>query len=247
MFRTRTAVTAALALGCLGFTGADAAAQGILVGKIEFKGDMKAPKRVRVSGDAFCVQAHASNPLMEESFVFNTEEGTLCNVIVYVSSISDGSAFNPPAEPVVIDQVGCQYTPHVNTVTVGQKVQIKNSDSTAHNLNLKPAINSGFNVAQAVAGMVHEVTFEKVEHEPPMPLKCDVHSWMNSYIAVFDHPFHAVSDEKGAYRIEGLPAGEYEVSVWHEFKFFAPVVETQKVTVVDGQETTLDFAYDVKK
>lgn len=213
---------------------------GTISGKINFEGTMAQPKMVRVQGDQYCVDAHKDKPIPEERFVFNYEKKTLCNVFVYVSSPVAG-AFTAPSTSVEIDQVGCQYTPHVVGVMVGQKMAFKNNDSTAHNLKLVPEINPGFNEGQPQAGMVKEVSFAK--KELGMPLKCDVHAWMNAYIHVLDNPFFAVSDANGEYKIEGLPAGTYEVTVWHEFDKFKPTAEKMTVTVEEGKTATADFTY----
>ncbi|MFG0331582.1 MAG: carboxypeptidase regulatory-like domain-containing protein [Phycisphaerales bacterium] len=213
-------------------------ADGTISGVVKFDGRMAKQRPIRVTADAYCVQAHTGDPLLDERFVFNEEKGTLVNVIVYVSSPVEAET---PSEAIKIDQIGCQYVPHVVTAMTGQKVEIHNSDNTAHNLNLKPENNSGFNVSQPVQGMVHEVTFSKPEIG--MPLKCDVHSWMTSFIAVFEHPYHAVTNRDGAFEITGLPAGEYEISVWHEFDRFTPVEKTMTVTVKDGEATEVEFTY----
>jgi len=56
------------------------------------------------------------------------------------------------------------------------------------------------------------------ENEPaPIPVDCNIHPWMKSYVVVLDHPFAAVSDENGDLTIKGLPAGEELVfRVYHE-------------------------------
>jgi plastocyanin len=201
---------------------------------------MRMPKPVRVAGDVFCVTNRADNPLIPERYVFNMEKKTLCNVIVYVSG-GLGEDFSVPTDAVEIKQHGCQYVPHVVTIMKGQTFKITNDDDTSHNLNLQAENNPPFNEGQPVKGIVKETKFEKPELA--MPLKCDVHSWMSAWVAVFDHPYHAVSDENGEFEIKGLPAGEYELTVWHEFDKFTPVEETMKVVVKDGETSTADFTY----
>lgn len=244
MSRLLTSIAAAAVAVTAFSVTSTAMADGTIKGVVKFDGDMKKPKKIRIKGDQFCVTSHdKDNPLLSEKYIFNMDKGTLTNVVVYISSPVEGS-FAPPKDPVQIDQVGCQYTPHVVTLMTGQLLEIKNSDATSHNLNLKSENNPGFNVGQPVQGMVYPATFS--QPELAMPLKCDVHAWMNAYVAVFDHPFHAVTDEEGAFEIKGVPAGEYEVSVWHEFDVFGPKVETIKVTVPESGEATAEFTYHVK-
>lgn len=223
--------------------GAVAAPEGgTIVGSTKFDGHMAKPKEIRVSGDAYCVQNRQGKPLLREAYIFNEEKGTLCNVVVYISDGLDGD-FEVPEKPAEISQHGCQFVPHVLAVTAGQTVAFHNGDETMHNLNLKAENNPGFNESQPAKDMVKEAVFKKAEFEPPMSLKCDVHDWMGAYIAVFDNPFHAVSDDQGEFKIENVPAGTYKLSVWHEFDKFSPVEETVEVTVVTGQETRVDFTY----
>jgi hypothetical protein len=72
-----------------------------------------------------------------------------------------------------------------------------------------------------------------------IPVKCDVHAWMRSYIGVLDHPFYAVTDANGNFAIDGLPPGQYTIAAWHEVFGEA----TQKVTVQPGQTGTIQFAF----
>ena len=247
MSRVQGSLKAVAAASVAALCASSALAGGTVTGKVLFDGEVKPAPRIKVQGDAYCVDAHKDAPLLKEDFVINAEKKTLCNVIVYVSSPVSGS-FPAPAEAAVLDQVGCQYTPHVSGVMVGQTMQFKNSDATAHNLNLKAENNSGFNEGQPTAGMVKDVTFSKPEFENPMALKCDVHSWMNAYIAVFPHPFFAVTDENGEFKIEGLPAGKHTLTVWHEFDRFAPAAETIEIEVPEGGVVEAEFTYaPVKK
>lgn len=217
-----------------------ALADGTITGKVNFDGKMNKPRKVRVKGDAICVKSHSGNPLYKETYLFNVEKKTLRNVIVYVSGGLSGT-HTVPTETVAIEQEGCQFIPHVSAAMVGQKVTITNHDNTAHNLNLKAVNNPMFNEGQPVKGMVKTVTF--ANEEVAIPLKCDVHAWMIAYIAVFDHPYFAVTDENGEFKIEGLPAGNYELSTWHEFDKFTPTAKSISVTVTDGGTATADFTY----
>ena len=97
---------------------------------------------------------------------------------------------------------------------VGQKLLIRNSDPTLHNVHAMPAANAEFNSGQPFQGMELEHTFDKVE--VMVPFKCDVHPWMSSYMAVLDHPFFGVSGEDGSFSIDNLPAGDYVLEAWHE-------------------------------
>jgi plastocyanin len=152
----------------------------------------------------------------------------LQNAFVYVKDGLGDRKFSPPQTPVVLDQKGCKYMPHVFGVQVGQTVTIVNSDPTLHNVHAVPKANSEFNFGQAVKGMKTNRVFDKPE--VMVPFRCDVHGWMAAYGGVLSHPYFAVSNADGSFEIKGLPAGTYTVEVWHER------LGTQTTTVtVDGK------------
>jgi hypothetical protein len=50
----------------------------------------------------------------------------------------------------------------------------------------------------------------------PMKITCDFHPWIMGYVLVQDHPYMAVTDKQGRFRIEKIPYGEIKVQIWHE-------------------------------
>ncbi len=206
------------------------AATATIAGKISFEGTPPAPAKIQMSADPYC-QQNSKNPVTEEVEV---SDGGLANVIVYVSSPVNAS-FPTPTESVTIDQHDCHYIPHVFTIMVGQKLEIKNSDSTLHNIHAFAQTNTEFNTGQAVP-MTTEHVFDKPEM--PLPFKCDVHKWMNAWAGVFSHPYEAVSKPGGAYEIKLAP-GNYEVTAWHE-KYGS---QKQNIEVKDGQKADLNFSF----
>ena len=134
-----------------------------------------------------------------------------------------------------LDQSDITFVPHVLTVVAGQEVKIHNSDAIMHNLNASSRKNRPFNKSQ-LGGMTSTVTFRAPEI---VPIRCDVHSQMSAYIAVVPNRFFARPDASGAYRIENVPPGTYELVAWHE-KYGTVTTE---ITVGDGQtvSSAVDF------
>ncbi len=213
---------------------------GTIKGVVKFNGEQRARRPIVMSADPFCARAHADKPALTENYVFG-DDNTLQNVFVQVSKGLEGKEFSKPDAAHVIDQHDCVYIPHVSGVVVGQTVEILNSDNTLHNVKANPQKNPGFNQGMPVKGM----KLDKVFNQPEViTLQCDVHAWMNAHVHVVEHPFFAVTQQDGSFEIKGLPAGEYEISFWHELRAFAPDTPTVKVAVGEGEtkEVTVTYA-----
>ena len=203
-------------------------------GTISFAGE--APARTPVRMKPECMDERDSAPLAESAVVH--ESGGLMSVFVHVTAgLTDGYSYPAPSEPAVLDQDGCQYVPHVMGVQTGQTIRIENGDPFQHNIHPVPEVNRGFNESTPNEGDYLEKSF--LVPEVMVSVKCDVHSWMQAYIGVQDHPYFSVSDEGGMFSIEGLPAGDYTIDAWHE-EFGS---QQMQVTVGDGEAATADFFF----
>lgn len=226
-------------------------AGGSIKGVAKFNGEQKKRKEISMEADKYCNEQSAKAPKLDEKFVFG-DNGTLQNVFVYVSKGVDASKgpFKPLIAKPEIDQIGCTYVPHVMGVVTGQELTILNGDATLHNVKFSGSNNPASNDGMPQKGMKLTKKYNKVE----MPASgkanfaCDVHPWMSAYVFVLDHPFFAVTQKDGSFEIKGLPAGEYEVTFWHEFSPFKPDNATVKVKVEDGKaaEANVTFAPPAK-
>lgn len=183
-----------------------------LAGAVKFEGAAPKMPVIQMGADPYCQSQHTT-PVTDEEVVVGPA-GELANVFVYIKNPPAGN-YPAPAAPLTLDQKGCRYYPHVSALQIGQKLAIKNDDATLHNVHAMPNVNSQFNEGQPVQGMVAEKTLDKPE-ETPFKIKCDVHGWMKSYMAVMPHPFYAVSQANGQFTISNLPPGTYTVVAWHE-------------------------------
>jgi plastocyanin len=203
-------------------------------GEVKFQGTPFKPTRIDVSQDPLCAKAH-STPLTTEDILVGPDGG-LANVVVYVSDGLSTQTFQPPQQPAVLEQKGCQYKPHVLAVQSNQKINIINSDETTHNIHPSPVNNREWNMTQP-HGMPLEKSFAR--EEVAVPVKCNVHPWMKGYIAVLKNPYFAVSDKEGHFSLKDLPPGSYTITAWQE-KLGTSV---QKITVGAGENKTLDFTF----
>jgi plastocyanin len=209
---------------------------GNIGGTVRFTGTPPAPEPLDMSDEPTCQEAHQGQPVKRVAVV--GPDGGLANVFVYVKEGLDASLQFPAGEAVVLDQVNCEYTPHVVGLTAGQQLTVRNSDSFLHNINATPSENRGFNRSQPNQGMEFQTAF--AEPEVMIPVRCDVHGWMESFIGVTAHPYHAVTAENGTFTLDRLPPGNYVVEAWHE-RFGT---QTQNVTVATGQTAEVTFTFD---
>lgn len=187
---------------------------------------------INMDADPVCAGLHEGEVTTQQVMA---TDGNLANVFVYLKD-APGS-YPAPAEPVVLDQQGCTYHPHVAGIQVGQKLIIRNSDPTLHNVHALPAVNPEFNQGQPFQGMELEKTFDQAE--VMIRFKCDVHPWMSSWMGVLPHPFFAVTGEDGSFSMENVPAGEYTLEAWHE----TLGTKTQTVTVTEGGDVAVSFDF----
>lgn len=217
---------------------------GVVTGHVRLDGEPPGRAVVRMGGDPLCKPKHpftlpgrnVTATLSEAAIV--DEKGDVANVFVYVRDGLGNRVYATPTMPVLLDQSGCQYEPHVFGVFVGQPIEIKNSDPTPHNVHAQPHSNGPFNFSQQPSTPPIKKTFDKPEIG--IPLKCDLHGWMNAYANAVTNPFFAVTKEDGAFELRGLPAGTYTIEAWHE-EFGR---QTQQVTIADASPAvTAEFTF----
>ncbi len=203
-------------------------------GRVRFEGKRPPMRPIQMGGDAFC---HNNARATSAPKFQIAEDGGVPWVFVHVKKGIEGE-YTTPATPVTLDQHGCMYEPHVFGIFVNQPLEILNSDDTAHNVNSLATRNERFNISQPQKGNKHTRTFTRPEIM--VKFKCDVHGWMDAYAGVMRHPFFAVTDKEGNFEIARLPAGSYELEIWHELWG----KRTQMVTLGEGETKEVAFTYE---
>ena len=193
--------------------GVDPATAGTIAASIKFEGTAPTPERIRLDGDAKCVAANGSGDRPSESIVLG-DKGALQNVFVYIKDGLGNNSYPLPPEPVLLDQQKCWYTPRVLGVRVGQPVTIRNSDPLVHNVAADPKINAPFNMGEPLQNVSFSRTFSTTE--VMVPIRCDVHKWMNAWIGVLDHPYFGTTGASGRVELKNVPPGTYTIEAWHE-------------------------------
>jgi len=153
--------------------------------------------------------------------------------VVYLESAPRGAFENVDTTHAVMDQRGERFVPHVLAITTGTIVDFPNSDHIYHNVFSLSRAKS-FDLGRYAAGRSKPVRFDR---PGIVRVFCDIHSHMNAFILVFGHPFFAMTDADGRYRIDNVPPGTYSLVAWNE----GVTSEPRSVTVPDGGTDEEDF------
>ena len=205
-----------------------------LKGTVRFEGKVPQPKPISMAADPSCARQHPSPVLAQQ--VMTDSKGDLQDVVVFVAEGLGDRTFEVPAQPVVVEQKGCMYLPHVLAVRANQPLHLVNDDPTSHNIHPTPANNREWNKAEPPGSSVDEAF---AREEIAIPVKCNVHPWMHGYIAVFKHPFFAVTGKDGNFDLSGLPPGTYTIKAWHE----TLGTSTQTITLGANESKQISFVF----
>lgn len=236
----RSLATIAVALALSTFV-TDAQAQwGTLKGKFVLDGAVPTAAKLDVNKD---VEVCGKHMLVNEDLLVDAGGG-IANVVVYVRT--KGVQVNPDvaaaaAKPVVYDNKGCRFEPHILGVLVGQPVILRNSDPVGHNSNIQPIGDQGVNPLIPSGGEI-EQKFNRSQFVP-VPVTCNIHPWMKGYILPRENPYIAVSAKDGTFELKNLPVGELEFQAWHEKSGYLATSAWDKgrfkATIAAGEGNTL--------
>lgn len=219
---------AALAASGRAYEAGTVSGGGSIAGVVKYRGTPPPPAPLDVNKDKeVCATSPKTNPELLVG-----PDGGIHYAVVSISNIQKGKAFET-ATPT-IDQKGCEYLPHVMLARAGADVEVLNSDGILHNIHSISKANPPVNIAQPKFKKKVTAKFDKPE---AVKLTCDVHNWMQGWVIVQEHPYYAVTDASGSFKLTDVPPGDYELKLWHE----KLGETTQKVTVQGGQETKVTF------
>ncbi len=219
---TRVSVVCGLMVALLAGSGqsVQAVEWGTIEGQFVADGKLEVPELFAkgaanvVAKAPTCVQAIA-----DDSLIVNPTNNGVANVFIYLNKAPADIHPDLKAVPTAkktLDQLNCRFIPHGQTLRVGQKLNCINSDTEGHNTHTNPVASKGENPLLAAKNTVgQDLTFEFPD-TVPVKVNCDIHGWMEAYVLVKDHPYVAMTDADGKFKIENLPVGEHEFRVWHE-------------------------------
>ncbi|MFQ5817398.1 MAG: carboxypeptidase regulatory-like domain-containing protein [Terriglobia bacterium] len=185
-----------------------ASSRGVLEGRVLFAG-AKIPQATQVENTTDPRDCGRLQSL-ENVLVLPQNRG-IKNVIVSVTDVPLPEDYRVEPSRLVLDNRDCRFQPHVAVLTTGSSVEAVNSDPIFHSVHLYGLRNLNLALAPKSAKVV-----QPLSRPGSIIVKCDIHGWMQAFIRVDDHPFHAVSAADGSFRIAGIPPGTYTLEAWHE-------------------------------
>jgi len=197
---------------------------GTISGEVKFAGTPSTPEKISVTKDQ---EVCGKTEKVDESLLVGPNKG-IQNVVVSITDIQKGKKMDETA--ATLDQKDCRYAPHVVLLPAGADLKIVNSDGILHNIHTYSTKNPSFNRAQP---KFKKEIDEKFASPETVKLACDVHGWMSGWLIVEDHPYYAVTDANGTFKITDVPPGDYELKFWQE----TLGETTQKASVKPNEET----------
>ena len=180
---------------------------GTIEGTVRWRGSPPRLQELKVTKDATtCGHAKANQRLIIGP------QGGVANAYVYLADVKAGAPLSP--QRAVLDQKKCEYSPHVLAVPVGSRVVMRNSDPVLHSVHGALGARTVFNLAQPVQGQRSE---QVLTTPGTFAIKCDAgHPWMNAVVHVARNPYYALTGSDGRFRLHDVPAGTYQIVMWHE-------------------------------
>lgn len=238
---TQIAVFSALALAALTFENAPGEYEvdlvtdgGTVQGIVRLREEPETPAKLKVTKD------HKTCGETIEDETLLVKDGLIQNVVVSIEGIIAGK--EPSGEQAALSNLECRFVPHVQTMQAKAKLTISNADPVLHNTHgFHEDGTTAFNLALPLQGQKIK---KRIKGPGVISMKCDAgHTWMSAYVVAFEHPYHAVTDERGAFTITDVPPGTYTLELWHEK---LPSREV-RVEVKPGEATSMELEMGEKE
>jgi hypothetical protein len=209
---------------------------GSIIGEVKFT-DLP-PKLLPIK--ATKDQDYCGETLPNETYLIDANGG-IKNVVVFIESAPTGKPADPQKENFLYND-GCRYAPRVIAFQKGERLRVKSNDPKLHIPHGYHGEKTVFNLSLPFKNTTIDAT-SKIRQTGMMKVVCDTHAWMLGYVHVFDHPFFAVTNERGAFTISDLPRGNYVLKAWHE----DGGIKSQEIAVPESGDVRVSFEFGKKQ
>lgn len=197
---------------------------GTIKGKVTFVGTPPGKKKVIPTKDK---EACGSEVREVDQMVVGPDKAVQ-EAVVYLKQVDKGKAWETPAKAPAIENLKCDFVPHVQIVRAGD-FEIVNSDPVLHNTHGFLGKLTVFNVALPNQGQRIKKPLQKTGM---VRVECDAHGWMLGWVYVADNPYYAVSAKDGTFTLTSVPPGSYTLVAWQEYTGAVEIPVTVKAKEV---------------
>jgi plastocyanin len=227
----RRSLSACICIVCFADLAAASENTGTIQGAIRFTGAIPPAKQLPTGDGAF---------IEHYDLVVDAKTKGLRWVIVAVEDAPAQPKIEGEATPSVIDQRNMLFAPRVIAIQHGRPVRFDNSDQCNHSVNTAGRLTE--NQINVFVKANEPLTKTFLTEKTAIRVGCALHPSMTAWIYVAQHPWVAVTDEKGAFTIKNVPAGKYTLLLRHPDTGLG---ERQQIEVRDGK--TLELAVEWKE
>jgi plastocyanin len=198
---------------------------GSIEGQVIYKGPVETRKVIPNKDVETC------GGIREEALIEVNGDHAVQNAAVYLVDVAKGKAWPPAGKPPELDNVKCEFVPHVQIIPAG-KLDVVNKDPVLHNSHGYYGKRTAFNMAQPNQGQTIQTDLDRAGI---VRVDCDVHGWMEGWVYVVDNPYYAITGADGKFNITDVPPGTYKLIAVQSLT--GPT--EQSVTVASGKPTNL--------
>jgi hypothetical protein len=184
---------------------------GTITGTVKWSGPTPKAPKLPITKDASICDPE-SHKIRDLERLEISSDGGVANTVVFLKDITKGKAMDLPETREHLDQKNCRYVPHIMLIPQGGNLDAKSSDPVLHTVHMTGAASN--NIPFPMQNQMISISLPRAG---VVELKCNAgHVWMNAEILIVNHPYYAVTDEHGSFKLNDVPPGEYEIEAWHE-------------------------------
>jgi hypothetical protein len=236
---------------------------GTITGNVKWTGPAPKIPRLPITKNVDVCDPQLQKTRDLERLEINSDGNGVANTVVFLRGVTRGKPMDLPEARQTLDQHTCRYIPHILLVPQGGTLKVKSSDPVLHTVQMFGSATN--NIPFPFQNQFIPVALPR---NGVVELKCNAgHVWMNANLLVVKHPYYAVTDEHGDFKLTDVPPGEYEIVAWHEGwqilseakvldvgaqvevkrpLYSTPVTWTKKVEVKGGEPVVVDFSISEK-